>query len=123
MAKDTIKRLRSKADKLFALACIKQHGNMCELCGNSYQLQVHHFFPKGNFGHLRYNLSNGIVLCKSCHFVLHNKDISLEAEIMRVRGDEWYVDLKEKAKERPISYIKVSWYKENIEILEKYLED
>ena len=116
---NNITQPRSKADTLAVFCAIKKWGNQCEICGSAVN-DVHHLYPKGNFGHLRYNLNNLVPICRKCH---EKTDAWILAEIMRVRGDEWYVDLKALAKERPISYIKVSWYKENIKILQDYLDD
>ncbi len=116
------KRLRSKADKLWMFACLKKWGNQCELCGKPAE-QVHHFYPKGTYGHLRYDLDNGVPLCKGCHFKLHHKDASLEAEIRERRGKRWYKRLQKKAQERPSSYYTISWLQDNIKRLQSYLDE
>ena len=61
-------KLQSQADVLWYNKLIKDN---CELCGENWALQVHHFYYKGSYGHLRYDLENGITLCKMCHFALH----------------------------------------------------
>jgi len=63
-------KLRKRADKAWTLALVKKE---CECCGDKFRLQVHHFFPKSQFGHLRYDKDNGVTLCGKCHFELHHK--------------------------------------------------
>ena len=117
------KRLRSKADKLWYQACIKQHGDKCELCGKPAG-KAHHFFPKGQYAHLRYDLDNGICLCLGCHYRLHFSDISLEAEIVRVRKSRWYSNLHDKAQRGGQTGLNtISWYVGRISELNAYLEE
>jgi len=119
--KSKIANLRRQADYLWFMACVKKHGNNCEICGGIGQ-QVHHFFPKNSFGYIRYDLDNGVVLCKGCHFKLHFTHNPLLAEkIIKNRGRKWYNKLKKKAEEKHYSYRKVSWYKEHIEKLQKII--
>ncbi len=105
--------LRRKADKLWFQRLLKPS---CELCGGR-AVQVHHFFPKGQFGHLRYDLENGISLCMGCHFRLHHQDPTTQQDIIKARGIEWYETLKGKSRLTPNSYQKISFYKNVIEKL------
>ena len=115
------KRLRSRADMLWYQACIKKHGGACELCGKTHQLQVHHYYPKGSYGHLRYKLSNGIILCKGCHFRLHHADATIQDLIRDKRGQKWYIQLKSLSQQRLESYEKISYYEFHIKKLTDYL--
>jgi len=110
-------QLRRKADKLFYLKLLKER---CEVCGKKTQ-QVHHFFPKGQFGHLRYDLNNGISLCNSCHFSHHSKgDPRIHQTIISKRGQKWYTELRDKSREPPASYQKISYYRDTINKLNKH---
>jgi hypothetical protein len=53
-----------KADKLWS-ELILQAGS-CEKCGSRTNLQAHHLIGRRNYNY-RYDLSNGICLCKGCH--------------------------------------------------------
>lgn len=99
-------QLRSKGDKLWFKVCLKPE---CELCGNK-AIQVHHFFPKGQFGHLRYNIDNGISLCMGCHFRLHHQDPTIQQAIINKRGKEWYEKLRDISRENPASYQTIAYY-------------
>lgn len=110
----SIKSLRTKADKLWYQKCIKL---LCEVCGQE-AIQVHHFYYKGSYGHLRYDTDNGISLCAKCHFLLHFQDPkAIEEKIVLVRGQDWYSRLNKKSKEKHENYINVKWYKNAIEKL------
>ena len=114
------KKLRSKADKLWYQLLIKPK---CEVCGKQ-ATQVHHFFPKGLFGHLRYNIDNGISLCSSCHFAHHHKgDPRIQQTIIEKRGKKWYNRLNKEKRKSPASYQTISYYRENIEKLQQLLNE
>ena len=104
-------RLRRKADKLWFERLLKPR---CEIC-NKPSKQVHHFFSKSAFGHLRYDLDNGISLCNGCHFKLHHQNPTIVQDIIEKRGMEWYNNLKKQAHNPPKDYkITIGWYKEEI---------
>lgn len=42
-------------------------GYKCVLCGSEEKLEVDHIQPVKTHAHLIYDVSNGRVLCKSCH--------------------------------------------------------
>lgn len=44
----------------------------CEICGASGQLEAHHIQPYAQYPESRFDLSNGICLCKHCHNELHS---------------------------------------------------
>ncbi len=94
-------KLRAKADKLWFEKHIEEN---CEVCGCSEYLQVHHFYYKSSYGHLRYDDNNAITLCRKCHFLLHTRDPKLiENKIIENRGKSWYNKLTKQANNRPQS--------------------
>jgi 5-methylcytosine-specific restriction endonuclease McrA len=119
----SIKKLRSEADRLWFRLCLETHGEICEVCGKP-AVQVHHFFPKSNFGHIRYLVENGVVICQGCHLKHHTGNPLIQQEIINGRGIKWYRALKEKALTRPKdSYANISYYKGVIEDLTKKVEE
>jgi 5-methylcytosine-specific restriction endonuclease McrA len=113
--KNKLARLRGKADKLWYEDNVK---TKCEICGKRYPLQVHHFFYKSQYGHLRYKKENAITLCQRCHFVLHHQDPKeITDQIISVRGQEWYQLLKKEAQNHPRSYINQKYYENVIQNL------
>ena len=113
------KQLRSSADRIWYEILMIKHP-YCEACGAPAQ-QIHHFYYKGSYGHLRYNLDNGIGICMKCHFLLHHQDPKkVEERIKEKRGDKWFEDLKEKSRNRPTSFVSVKWFKDKIDSLNEY---
>ena len=117
----SLKQLRSKADGLWQRAGMKKWGNKCFCRKEAYC--CHHYFPKGQYGHLRYDLDNAVPICVGDHFAIHTKhDTGVIMDIRKKRGEEWFIWLNGKAQKTPSSYISVKWYKENIKRLETYLD-
>jgi len=108
-------RLQHKADKLWYLKYLRP---ACEVCGKK-AVQVHHFYYKGSYGHLRYNKDNAISLCMSCHFILHHQDPKkIEIKIIEARGQKWYKRLQEQALNKPEgSYLTMDYYRDKIKEL------
>jgi len=106
-------RLRNQCDRLWYQICLKRNPN-CLLCGIPANY-VHHFFRKGSHAHLRYDLENGITLCKKHHFALHfsRGGQKLEAEIILKKGQKWLKNLTKKAYQRPkSSYLTIEYYED-----------
>ena len=117
-----IKQLRSKCDMVWYQILMMRHP-YCESCGKPSS-QIHHYWHKGSYGHLRYDLDNGIGLCMKCHSVLHFRDAkTIESLIVEKRGKKWDKDLLLKARNRPASFVNSKWYKDNLErLLEIYAQ-
>ena len=111
-------KLRKKADKLWTQKVLNLP--YCEVCGSTKVLQAHHFYYKSSYPHLRYNLKNGVVLCRACHFKLHHRDPkAVEEEIIRAKGKRWYNALKKLSKIKPVSFQTMDYYRAIIKKLEK----
>lgn len=121
MAKTKKQKLRSQADRLWFNAIFKKYGTQCEICPTKAS-QAHHFYPKGLYGHLRYDLDNGIQICKGHHFAHHHKaDTSVHLKIIDKRGQVWLNNLRSKAHKRSkTSYLTLLYYRNIIKELEKY---
>jgi hypothetical protein len=59
------KTLWNKADRLWAVA-IKARDGHCLRCGQDYHLEAAHIWGRNHYG-VRWDLENGIALCRSCH--------------------------------------------------------
>ena len=90
-----LKQQKNTQDKSIKVLTNKQilsrDYNMCALCGDKEDLQVHHLKPK----HLRENEREGlrITLCKYCHWYLHhnpksdlNHSLLVKNSIMNIDG-------------------------------------
>ena len=114
-------KLRSEADKIWYNIII-QRNPICESCGEEKSTQAHHYYYKGSFGHLRYDLDNGIGLGLKCHFLLHHHDPKpIEAKIIAKRGQKWIKKLTVKAQKRPSgAYLTLNYYQDTLEELKNY---
>ena len=114
-----IDKIEKKADNLWRDTILKSVDYKCEVCGGIAD-QVHHYFPKGQNGHLRYDWKNGIALCKSCHFKHHHTfNPSIHATVANKRGRKWYDKLNDKARLKPTSFKNLKWYQEQLALVEK----
>ena len=115
-----IKRLRTKADKLWGLVIYKKWGNVCELCGRSSSAP-HHFIPKGNCSALRYDVNNGVPLCYHHHHKLHyTGDPRITTGIIEIRGKEWYDSLLEDSK-KEVKSNTIGYYQSQIDRLKLFI--
>lgn len=114
--------LRKIADQLWVLACVKRWGQNCVVCERP-AVDIHHFFPKGGFARLRYEIGNGVPLCRGCHMGIHFRgNPMINQQIIGKRGKYWYEKLTNQSKESFVSANTVKWYEENIAKLQTYLE-
>jgi hypothetical protein len=105
----------AKVDSLWALAVRLRANNHCEYCGDTSGLNSHHIFSRSNKS-TRWDLNNGICLCVSHHvfgnFSAHKAPLEFAEWIKELRGEEWYRDLRFKAKmtvqKQDLSLLKVA---------------
>jgi len=117
--KQTLRRRRiiKEADHLWMQLCFEEWGRMCNYCGKP-AMQVHHFYRKSMYGHLRYDIDNGVPCCQGCHL---RADDSNYIDILKDRrGEDWYLSLKEKSFHPPKNYKNnIIWIKGELERLKK----
>jgi len=119
--KNEKKKLKRECDKIWYKIILTLHPR-CEVCGEQ-AIQAHHFFPKGNYDHLRYEIENGVGLCRGCHFRLHHiGDPTINKTIIEKRGEEWYNELLMKSKDRQYSFKTVKYYEEQKQRLNQILD-
>lgn len=56
----------------WARQVVKRHP-FCEICGSKDGLEAHHIIPVSNDPFYAYTPTNGITLCKKCHWAAHHK--------------------------------------------------
>ena len=110
-------RLRKQADELWKIAIMDKWGKRC-YCSTEAS-SPHHFYPKGLYGHLRYDLDNGVPLCIGHHFSHHHKgDPVVHQMVIEKRGNRWFNSLKRKAHTRPkMSLQTIGYYQDIIDQL------
>ena len=54
---------------------IKRDGGMCTKCPTDTTLEAHHILSFKTHKSKRFDINNGVTLCKSCHIIEHTKGI------------------------------------------------
>lgn len=91
-------KLQHEADKLLQRYIVLSYPK-CEICGQP-TFCGHHFIEKSKSNRLRYEISNLIPVCLSCHCKIHNRfSYSLGAYdiidlIIKGRGKKWFDKLQ-----------------------------
>ena len=112
------KRLEKEANRLWQLAVIKKYGKLCEVDGRSGG-PPHHFYAKGSYGHMKFLIENGIVLCLACHYSLHftQRRTQIEEIIKRKRGQDWADKMFAISKEKHESFRTIKYFEDTIKRL------
>jgi hypothetical protein len=67
------KKLRKSEEyKNWRKQVFKRDDYTCQGCGNMEYIQAHHIKSFANYKDLRFEITNGITLCESCHSVTDN---------------------------------------------------
>ena len=80
-------------------AVIKRDGGKCQMCGAKRTLQVHHLERWADNPALRYNVANGITLCKRCHKSIFNKEDLVRGHLQSVLYLEGGLNVKRALRE------------------------
>ena len=110
-----VKKARKDADKIWGQIILTLHPR-CEYtsCKNK-STDPHHFCPKSISNTLRYDITQGIGLCRGHHFSHHNGNPFIHQDIIEQRGEEWFKYLKQKQQES--TKTNLTWYENHIERL------
>ena len=67
--------------KEIRLRCLKRDKRRCKMpgCSSKRRLEVHHISRYSDSPHLRFELTNCIVLCHECHLSIKNKETHYES--------------------------------------------
>ncbi len=119
------RKLQIEAGKLWRIAVFTKWGHLCTICDNP-ATDPHHYIERSKNGLLRYEVDNGVPICRTCHGHLTWGSNAVKhrlCEIIREkRGLDWrmWIDFAEKKHDR--SFVNVGWFKEQIEKLKKSLK-
>ena len=108
------RRLVKQAKELWEKAVIDEYGELC-VCGKPMH-EIHHFYRKSQYGHLRFVIANGVPICQGCHI---RADSPIFIDFLKDwRGEKWYQDLKDLALHPPANFkSSPKWIKEEIQRL------
>lgn len=69
--------------KLWRFSVYKRDGFACVLCGaHGGKIHAHHIRPWRNHEELRYDVNNGVTLCKPCHEAMGRHESDFEAQLL-----------------------------------------
>ena len=71
------------AQNKWAAAVKFRDGGKCVICGATVDLHAHHIVPKEFNAGLRYDVSNGVTLCREHHSQVHRYDCERRALLRR----------------------------------------
>lgn len=98
-APNEAKALKEILLRLWSINIYQQWNGICGACGKAGN-NAHHFFGKGAYPSVKYDLDNGVLLCFGCHiFKVHRKnqtEIARDALINKI-GDNRFNELKKRA--------------------------
>ncbi len=93
-------------------------GGLCEICEINPAYCCHHYIEKSLSNRLRYELFNGIRVCKKCHNAIHStSDPAIFRKMDKVLGKKKIRKLEKLRRDE----VKVceEWYQNNLERLKK----
>lgn len=118
--KNLPRKWRNRCDALLTPLVMKLHP-FCLLCGSRTQV-AHHFIHKSKSSRLRYEITNLIPLCGSCHLRLHCNEGFESARIIEKKGLEWFKKLEKMKNE--IVKTDNKFYEDNYNyLLERFNKD
>lgn len=82
--KDQIKKMRARRE--FRTRVIAKERHECKLCGKTNEkLTVHHIEPVEYCPELKWEVNNTILLCATCHQLMHNREYKNRVEYLLER--------------------------------------
>ena len=96
------KTVNKRKDDQWTHLVKERAGFKCEYCGSDKNLNSHHIFSRANRS-VRWDLDNGVCVCSLHHifssqFSAHLSPIEFSEWLKDKRGQEWYDNLRVKAK-------------------------
>ena len=74
---ENLKKRTNTSINNWAQQIIKYHP-FCYICGGRDNLEAHHIIPVSHSQKYKFTPTNGITLCKDCHWLVHNFDKEVE---------------------------------------------
>ena len=112
-------RLEKKGLELWKQACAKKWGTKCEICGKDAST-FHHFIYKSASNALKFDVENGVPICRDCHFKIHRqkKNGFMALRIRDRRGKKWSDYIQ--SKDGVLINRTIGWLEEQIKGLDIY---
>lgn len=72
--------------KAWRASVLRRDNGTCQECGaRNVIMHAHHIKPFNDYPDMRYDVSNGVTMCASCHVKLESPLVKLESQIKRAR--------------------------------------
>ncbi len=93
------KKIMKAMDRMWSHLIFATYGNRCVLCGKP-AVDSHHIIRRSKSNALRYDIKNGVPLCKGCHFFgIHKGSTEHHKALLEWIGEEKYAYLQQKKNE------------------------
>lgn len=67
-------KIRNSSEyKEWRIKVYQKDNYQCQMCGNKDELNAHHIYAFKYYPELRFDINNGLTLCKKCHNKLHSE--------------------------------------------------
>ena len=71
--KEELKKIRNSQEYIrWRDAVYEKNNYTCAICGSKEDIQAHHIKSFDNYPELRFDIENGVALCKTCHLNIHS---------------------------------------------------
>ena len=70
--------------KNWRVSVYKRDDFQCQLCKSKKRLEAHHIKRWAEFPQLRFDVNNGVTLCRGCHRKITNNEQQLEPLFMKI---------------------------------------
>lgn len=74
---ENLKKRTNSSINHWAARIVKRYP-FCTICGSKEGLEAHHIIPVSHSMKYAYADTNGITLCKNCHWLVHHKETEAE---------------------------------------------
>lgn len=95
MKKPNRKSLEKQCEKLWTQR-VRDRDSACRNCNSDYVLQAHHIRSRAHTS-TRYDVSNGLLLCRRCHFMQKVRPEDFYIMVLEIIGKHEYERLKRKS--------------------------
>ena len=84
--KPPLASLKKKADKLWSDIIHEKYNHRCAFCGETFALAAHHIRSR-RFSSTRWEVSNGVLVCRKHHFCSHNDPEAFRRLFVDLHGE------------------------------------
>jgi hypothetical protein len=114
---------------MFSIA-VRMRDKVCQICGGTFELCAHHILRKGSYAAHKFDVDNGILLCRDCHGGKNNGPHGFKGDVPfmcwlameRSSLHEAAIANARESREFGDSPLRMAWYEDWSAILAEQLE-